>query len=289
MPSDIDLFENHRPLMFSIAYRMLGSVMDAEDIVQEAYLRYQTLNPASIQNPAAFLSTMITRLCLNHLNSAQVQREQYIGPWLPEALQTPTESDPANLLISHESISMAFLVLLQQLSPSERAVFLLRHVFDYPYAEIALILDKEEAACRQLFSRAQKHIEENRPRFPYSRTEHQKIMASFIQAVSEGDLTTLTDLLTETAMLTSDGGGKASAITRPLYGPIPIAKFFLGLYRHTPPDFSIKIADFNHKPAILLYTGATLTTLIHLEIGNGHIQAFYITRNPDKLRLLHTP
>jgi len=169
-----DQFEAHRPLMFSIAYRMLGSAMEAEDIVQEAYVRYQALSPQTVRSPKAFLSTVVTRLCLNQLESARAKREVYIGPWLPEPVLTESgaamaseagTSSPSHQVELRESISFAFLLLLEQLTPVERAAFLLREVFDYEYGEIAEILDKDEAACRQILSRAKKHIVEHRPRF----------------------------------------------------------------------------------------------------------------------------
>src|SRR5258707_54765 len=170
LPDSAKEFETYRPLMFSIAYRMLGSAMEAEDILQEAFLRYQTVPPETIRSPRAFLSTVVTRLCLNQLDSARAKREAYIGPWLPEPMLTEGETEqplntppasPAQQAELHESLSLAFLALLEQLTPAERAVFLLREVFDYDYGEIAEILEKDEAACRQIFSRAKKHIAEN--------------------------------------------------------------------------------------------------------------------------------
>jgi RNA polymerase sigma-70 factor, ECF subfamily len=206
----METFETYRPLLFAIAYRMLGSAMEAEDIVQETYLRYQRASKDSIRQMKPFLTTILTRLCLDQLKSARAQRENYIGPWLPEpiltddgALITPNKDD---------SISMAFLVLLENLSPPERAVFLLREVFDYDYPEIAQIIGKEEAACRQLFHRAKKHITEHRPRYKSSPEAHQQITLRFMQAITEGDVNGLVSLLADEVALWSDGGGKVGAV-----------------------------------------------------------------------------
>src|SRR5262249_31056072 len=189
-PTNLERFETYRPLMFSIAYRMLGSITEAEDIVQEAYLRYQAISPERIVSHKAFLSTVVTRLCLNHLELAKVQREAYIGPWLPEPVLTEIDErlTPGHQAELHESLSMAYLVLLEQLTPTERAVFLLREVFDYDYQEIAAMVGKEEAACRQLLSRAKKHIAEHRPRFKPTPEAHRQILNHFIQAVGSGEL-----------------------------------------------------------------------------------------------------
>jgi RNA polymerase sigma-70 factor (ECF subfamily) len=182
-------FEIYRPLMFSIAYRMLGSATDAEDIVQEAYLRYQTTQLDQIVSHKAFLTTVVTRLCLNQLQSAHSQRETYIGPWLPEPMLT--DALPAQQTELHDSLSLAFLTLLEQLTPQERAVFLLREVFDYEYIEIAQIIGKTEPACRQMYSRAKKHITEHRPRFKPTPEVHRQILDQFVQAVETGDLESL--------------------------------------------------------------------------------------------------
>src|SRR5919109_932170 len=227
----MDQFEKYRPLMFSIAYRMLGSVTEAEDILQNAYLRYRERPVGSIASPKAFLSTVVTRLCLNHLQSVRVQRESYLGPWLPEPLLT--EDDPESPISQAErleSISMAFLVLLERLTPVERAVFLLREVFDYPYAEIAEIVGKDEVSCRQILSRAKKFIAGNRPRFTPSTEQHQHLLQQFLGAVEEGDLDGLTQLLASDVTLSTDGGGKVrGAATRTLHGPKVVARFMIAV------------------------------------------------------------
>src|SRR5690606_29198030 len=218
----IDPFEEYRSLLFAIAYRMLGSAMEAEDIVQEAYLRYRDTPPESIRSLKSFLTTIVHHLCLDHLKSAQVRRENYVGPWLPEPIITDDNASlrsPLHQITSRESISMAFLVLLESLSPLERAVFLLREVFDYEYAEIAQITGRSESACRQLFSRAKKHIRDNRPRFPASPEDHEKMVVRFMDACVAGDIDGLMSLLAEDVTAWTDGGGKVTGAARyPIQG-----------------------------------------------------------------------
>src|SRR5713101_9294759 len=204
-------FESYRPYLFSIAYRMLGSAMDAEDMLQETYLRYQSTPKDDIRSLKAYLSTILIRLCMDQLQLARRKREQYVGPWLPEPILTADTAevgDPQERVDKHESISLAFLVLLEQLQPFERAVFLMREVFEYDFAEIATMLGKTEAACRRSFSRAKKHLSEHRPRFPPSPQTHRQMLTGFFQATQGGDMTPLMDLLSEEVTLWADGGGK---------------------------------------------------------------------------------
>jgi len=281
--TDMEPFEDYRRLLFSIAYRMLGSVMEAEDIVQEAYLRYQATPPDRIQSPKAYLSTIVTRLCLDHLKSAKTQRETYIGPWLPEPLLTGEDA----MLRDSDSISMAFLVLLESLTPVERAVFLLREVFDYEYAEIARIVGKEEAACRQLFSRAKKHVTERRPRFHSTPEEQQAIIGKFFMAANAGDMDGLMNLLADDITWWSDGGGKAPAARRPLYGATNIARFALALPRAMPEGVQVEMAEINGQTAIILrLADGSPWYVMTFEIGNGRIQAVRVVGNPDKLKHL---
>jgi RNA polymerase sigma-70 factor (ECF subfamily) len=278
-------FEEYRPLLFSIAYRMLGSAMEAEDIVQDAYLRYQATPPERIQSPKAFLSTIVTRLCLDHLKSAQAQRETYIGPWLPEPLLTGESA----MLPSrdYDSISMAFLVLLESLTPVERAVFLLHEVFDYDYADIARIVGKEEAACRQLFSRAKKHIAERRPRFHSTPEEHQAMIGKFLMAVQGGDLDGLMNLLADDITWYSDGGGKVTAATRPIHGRDRVARFALALPRFRPEGVSVEIAEVNGRPAVIFRRAdGTPLFVFTFDVANGKIHRVWAVGNPDKLKHL---
>lgn len=277
MTDSYETFEAYRPLMFSIAYRMLGSAMDAEDIVQEAYLRYQRTEV--VKTPKALLTTIVTRLCLDQLKSAREQRESYIGPWLPEPLVTTPLDD------NDETISMAFLVLLESLSPVERAVFLLREVFDYDYREIAEIVGKEEAACRQSFHRAKTHLADNRPRFRATPAEHEQMLQKFMEACTGGELEGLTRLLSDDVVLLSDGGGKASAATRPLHTSDVVGRFLHGLLRRMPDTFTVELMHVNGSPAILVRDPqGSPFWLQTITLDEGKISGFYIIRNPDKLR-----
>jgi RNA polymerase sigma-70 factor (ECF subfamily) len=284
-PDKIATFEQHRPLLFSIAYRMLGSAMEAEDMVQETYLRYQAVPEESILTPRPFLTTIITRLCLDQLKSARSQREQYIGPWLPEPIRTDVPG-PAASMGDVESISMAFLILLESLSPAERAVFLLREVFDHNYAEIAQVIGKSEEACRQLFSRARKHIVAHRPRFKSTPEQHRRILTRFIEAVSEGDLDGLTQMLADDVVFTSDGGGRSVAVRRPVAGRETVARLFLALAkRNVEARLTLEIIEANGKTALLLRSpDGQPFGLLAMETAQGKIQCFSFVVNPDKLK-----
>lgn len=281
-----DPFTQHRPLLFSIAYRMLGSVMDAEDMVQETFLRWQQAAENEVQSPKAYLTAIITRLCIDHLRSARVQRESYLGPWLPEPLLTDDTTGTAELATLSDSLSMAFLVLLEKLSPLERAVFLLREVFDYDYAEIAAIVGKTEANCRQLVRRARQHLSNGRPRFQTSPTEQQTLTIQFAQACATGDLDGLLQVLAEDITLWSDGGGKVSAARRPILGSDRVARFLLGLVKKAPPDLATRFARVNGRPGFVTYVGGNPLMVLSLETGNGRIQAIHIVVNPDKLKTI---
>lgn len=246
-------FEQYHHLVFTIAYRMTGSAMDAEDITQETYLRYQAADRQSIENPKAYLATITTRLALNYLASARVQRETYPGPWLPEpvsGMDQPLLSSQPHRPGNFDTISMAFMVLLESLTPAERAVFILRAVFDYSYDEIGEMLEKSAAACRKLYSRAKAYVAVNRPRFRPQPAEHQRLMEQFVAASRSGDLAGLTQILTEEAALWADGGGKArGAATRPVFGREAVAHFLLGAAaRFTPAGASFRILEVNGPP-----------------------------------------
>jgi RNA polymerase sigma-70 factor, ECF subfamily len=291
---DAERFEEYRPLMFSIAYRMLGSITEAEDIVQDAYLRYQAASPERIVSHKAYLSTVVTRLCLNHLELAKIQREAYIGPWLPEPALTDLDErfTPAHQAEMHESVSMAFLVLLEQLTPAERAVFLLREVFDYDYAEVAAIVGKEEAACRQLLRRAKQHIADHRPRFKPTPEAHRQILTHFLQAVGNGELAGLLAMLADDVELWADGGGKArGAITRPLRGRDAVARFLLASPRFSNPGSQVDVVEVNGEPALMVHAGGKAQVVLSLGIDASQVRAIWVIGNPDKLqsfnRILH--
>ncbi len=287
MLNPVDQFETYRPLMLSIAYRMLGSIAEAEDMVQETYLRYRAVPPDTITSHKALLSTIVTRLCLNYLNTARAQRETYIGPWLPEPVTT--EADPyisvAEGPLLHESLSMAFLVLLEELTPLERAVFLLREVFEYEYAEIAEIVGKEEGTCRQLLSRAKKHIAANRPRFKPSREAHRRLLDRFLKAVSFGDMEGLMQLLHTDVILWADGGGKArGAATRPVYGRNAVTRFLMASTRLPQESYTTEVEEINGEPAIVLRTAEQVIVALFIESDGEYIKHIRAIANPDKLQ-----
>jgi RNA polymerase sigma-70 factor (ECF subfamily) len=265
---------------------MLGSVMDAEDMVQETFLRWQQTAETPIQSPKAYLTAIITRLCIDHLRSARVQRESYLGPWLPEPLLTDDTTGAAELAALSDSLSMAFLVLLEKLSPLERAVFLLREVFDYDYAEIAPIVGKTEANCRQLVRRARQRLSDGRPRFETSPAEQQTLTIQFAQACATGDLDGLLHILAEDITLWSDGGGKVSAARQPIFGSDRVSRFLLGLMKKAPPDLTTRFALVNGQPGFVNYIGGRPNNVLTLEIGNGRIQAIRVVVNPDKLKTI---
>lgn len=288
-----DPFEEYRSLLFAMAYRMVGSAMEAEDIVQEAYLRYRATPPASIRTLKSFLTTIVHHLCLDHLKSAQVRRESYVGPWLLEPIITDAGTAPMSPLghiIDRESISMAFLVLLESLSPLERSVFLLREVFDYAYAEIAQITGRDEAACRQLFSRAKKHIREQRPRFPASQKAHAKMVGRFMEACMAGDMDGLMNLLAEDVTVWSDSGGKvAGAARQPIQGREKVARATIGLMSRAPAGTTFEVIEANGLPTLLIRIEGQIIGLLALEVAGDLIRAVRNVANPDKLAHLHLP
>lgn len=280
-------FENYRGYLFAIAYRMLGSAMDAEDVVQETYIRYKAALPQPINSLKAYLTTILTRLCIDQLDSARHKRELYMGPWLPEPIltgATSESSNPEKRIEMEESISLAFLILLEQLQPFERAVFLLREVFDYEFAEIAAMLSKTEAACRRSFSRAKPHLRNHRPRFPASQQTQQQLLESYIRAVETGEMDTLTNLLAEDVVLWTDSGGKTvTAAYRPINGSDAVARFSLGTKRFWPSDYHAEQAEVNGQPAALLISGDKVFGVLNIEVVGGKIQTIRVMANPEKL------
>lgn len=283
-------FERHRPLLFAIAYRMLGSVSDAEDIIQEAWLRWQGAATAEIRSPKAFLSTVVTRLCLDQLKSARMQREQYIGPWLPEPLITASAGDtgdPEARLDMADSVAMAFLVLLEQMTPVERAVLLLHDVFDYSYREVGNIVGKSEAACRQIHHRAKAQLRSHRPRFQATPADQHRLLTGFLHAANSGDIDGLTTILAEDVTMWTDGGGKVAAALRPVHGARSVAKFTVGVARKLSATPTITFAEVNGSPALLAAWDGALRFVFIFEIADGRIHEIRIVGNPDKLR--HIP
>lgn len=288
MTAHEQLLEQVRPVSFAIAYRMLGSVHEAEDIVQEALMTLdrELAGGEEIKSPRAFVSTVTTRLAIDNLRSARVRRERYVGEWLPEPLLTDRSDDPAVRAETADSISTAMLVLLETLSPEQRAAFLLREVFDYDYGEVAGIIGKSEENVRQLVSRARRHLEEGRPRFQTSRERRDELARRFFAAVDDGDLDGLEALLADDVVLTGDGGGKVPALARPLSGRSRVARALRNWLRFGDriPGASIRPAEVNGGPGALLLDGEQrLIAVWSLEIGDGGIERIASVVNPDKL------
>ena len=284
-------FETYRPVLFGLAYRMLGSAMEAEDIVQEAYLRFR--NQGDIENPLAYLKTITTRLCIDHLRSAHYQREQYIGPWLPEPIvvnhTTTSYQNPANQMEQYDSLSMAFLVLLESLTPVERAVFLLRTVFDYSYDELAEVVGKSPSNCRKIYSRAKANIDAHKPRFQASPEEHERVLNTFVETMLTGDVGSLTDLLAEDVMVMSDGGGRVAAAMRPVVGREDVEKFMFGLRRQAFAQgihYQPRLTYINGQLALIFLVDDTINTVMTTQVSQGKITNIHFVRNPDKLKRL---
>jgi RNA polymerase sigma-70 factor, ECF subfamily len=281
--SRIEIFDRNRPLLFSISYRMLGSVMEAEDVVQEAFLRWERASEEEVRSPSAYLSTVVTRLCIDRLRSARARREQYVGPWLPEPLLEEREiTETADL---EDSLSMAFLVLLESLSPVERAVFLLKEVFDYDYPEIASLVGKSEANCRQISRRARQSVAARRPRFESSPEQEERLLDIFLQASFSGDMEALLALLSEDVTLYSDGGGKTQAALMPIHGPDRVSRFLSGILRKAPPDLTVRQTRVNGRPGLVGYFGdGSPQSVVTIEVGEGTVRAIRLVVNPEKLR-----
>jgi RNA polymerase sigma-70 factor, ECF subfamily len=289
------VYQELRPLLFSIAYRMVGSASDAEDLVQEAFLRYhrEQRGGTNIESPKAWLTTVTTRLAINHLQSARVRRERYVGTWLPEPLVT--DAEPGGAMQpddTADSLSLAFLVLLESLGPVERAVFLLREVFGYGYDEVAAVVGKTPDNCRQIAVRARRQVQARRPRFEASRRKREELSRRFFEAVEGDDTQGLVRLLAADVVVYADGGGKAPAIVRPLYGRERVVRLFsqarpfsqrLGVSR-------VRYAEVNGQPgALYLDADGHPVAVVSLDIADGLVQAVHAVHNPDKLRHLIPP
>ncbi len=287
----MESFESYRSYLFAIAYRMLGSAMDAEDMVQETYLRYQATPPDTIISLKAYLTTIISRLCVDQLQLARRKRDVYLGPWLPEPLITAEALKAVSLeerVDRDESISLAFLLLLEQLHPVERAVFLLREVFEYDYAEIATMLGKSEVTCRQWFSRAKKHLAEHRPRFQASPATQRQMLTVFLQAVQEGSMTALMNLLAEDVTFWADGGGKVKgAALHQIAGRDAVARFILAstpIFMSTLPEgFRVELTEVNGQPALITRAGERAFAVLTIEVEAQRIKTIRNIVNPDKL------
>ncbi len=293
--SATDLFEQHRPVLMGVAYRMLGRVADAEDVVQEAWLRWSAADHGQVRDPRAYLVRVTTRLAIDRLRHVQSRREAYVGPWLPEPYVTdfgPTVPDTAERAVLAESVSLAVLVVMESLSPLERAVFVLREAFGFPYAEIAHTLDRGEAAVRQLAGRARKHVEAGRPRYEVDPAERRDLTERFLAAAAEGDLEGLMALLAPDVRLVGDSGGKAKAPLRVVETAEKVGRFLHGVAaKGLAPgaELELRFLELNGAESVLLLADGKPDSVLQVDTADGRIQRVYIIRNPDKLLLLARP
>jgi RNA polymerase sigma-70 factor (TIGR02957 family) len=299
MSTDLASFDRHRRLLFSVAYQMLGSVADAEDVVQDTWLRWSAADRGEVADPRAYLVQITTRLALDRMGSARSRRESYIGPWLPEPLLTggapvasaPPAADPEDAAELGEQVSLALLVVLETLSPAERAVFVLREAFGLSVAEVAGALNRSEAAVRQMAHRAKEHVHARQPRFDADRQAQREVTERFFAAVGGGDMAALLAALAPDVVLISDGGGKASAARRPISGADKVARFLVGIAEKggAIPGLRIEVAEVNGSPAIVGWVGAEPFGSISLTTADGLIEQVLVVVNPDKLAGLVLP
>lgn len=281
----LEAFNENRPLLFAVAYRMLGSAADSEDMLQETFIRWQHTSTKEVESPKALLVTILTRLCINHLQSARMQREQYFGQWLPEPLVTAPRHNPLLSFEIDESLSLAFLLLLERLTPVERAVLVLREVFDFEYSEIAAILDQSAPSCRQVLRRARLHIKGARARFTASREGLEELLRKFSEASLQGDLEGLVALLSKDAVFYSDGGGKAPALPKPIRGAENIARGILrGLQTLVPKNLVRHFVEINGQPGIVTFLDRIPFSVFTLDVADGRVSQIYVITNPDKLK-----
>ncbi len=281
-----EVFQQHRPVLLGVAYRMLGRVADAEDVVQEAWLRWASADAEAVRSPKAFLVRVTTRLAIDRLRSAQSRRETYVGPWLPEPLPTDVSSalepDAAERVTLGESVSLALLVVLESLSPLERAVFVLREAFGFPYAEIATVLDRGEPAVRQLAGRARSHVAERRPRYEVDPAQQRDLTERFLEAARKGDMAALLELLAPDARLIGDGGGKAKAPMRTITSATKVSRFFAAIVQQSGLGAQLNFLELNGGPAVLaVVDGAGV--VMQLDVADSRIQCVYLIANPDKI------
>ncbi|GCE28886.1 DNA-directed RNA polymerase sigma-70 factor [Dictyobacter alpinus] len=280
------IFQQYKTLLFSIAYRMLGSCSDAEDMVQETFVRWLQAQQDRVESPKAYLSTVVVRLCIDHSRLARTQREIYVGPWLPEPLSDSLYPELFESVIQDESLSYAFLVMLEKLGPLERAVFLLRDIFDYEYADIAKMVEKSEANCRQVLRRARQHLGQQRLRFAVSREQQEQLTQQFLRASIEGDMQGLLHLLTDDIVFTGDSNGTGPQARKPVIGPTRVTRGMFGGMRFIPPDSQVRIINLNGQPAIMIYTPQGIYGVILFEIQDNRIRNIYSIINPAKLQRL---
>ncbi|MFG3662095.1 RNA polymerase sigma factor SigJ [Streptomyces sp. NPDC047706] len=286
-----EVFEEHRPVLLGVAYRMLGRVADAEDVVQDAWLRWSGAGRADVRDPRAYLVRVTTRLALDRLRRIKARNEAYGGPWLPEPYLTEfgdTAPDTAERAVLADSVSLAVLVVRESLSPLERVAFVLREAFGYPHADIAAMLDRAEPAVRQLAGRARRHVEERRTRFDVDPAQRRALTERFLAAAGGGDLDGLMALLAPDVRLVGDSGGKSRAPLRGLEKADHVARFMIGAAGKGVPDMSYRFLELNGGPAVLVVSGGKPDAVLQLDLLDGRVQTVYVVRNPDKLRSLAT-
>lgn len=287
VPDDVREFEAQRPRLFALAYRLLGSASAAEDVVQDTFLRWNGIDRTAVVTPAAWLAKVVTNLCLNRLTSASARREEYVGPWLPEPVLTAgSPLGPMETVEQRESVSLALLMLLERLTPAERAVFVLREAFAYSHREIADILDLTEANSQQLYRRARVHVGRERPRFDASPDQGRQITERFLAAARGGDLAGLERMLAADVVAWADGGGKVAAARRPVRGTEKVARYLSGWMSRPVPGLEIAVAEVNGQPGILGATGGRLLGVMVLELAGGRVRAVHTIVNPDKLAFI---
>ncbi|MFF6996544.1 RNA polymerase sigma-70 factor [Streptomyces sp. NPDC008313] len=286
-----DVFEEHRPVLMGVAYRMLGRVADAEDVVQDAWLRWSGADRSEVREPRGYLVRVTTRLAIDRLRAAQTRKESYVGPWLPEPYVTDfgdAVADTAERAVLADSVSLAVMVVLESLSPLERAVFVLREAFGYPFAEIATVLDRGESAVRQLAARARRHVDERRPRYEVDPAERRDLTERFLAAAGGGDFEGLMSLLAPGVRLVGDSGGLSKAPLRVLETPDKVGRFLAAVAENGVPDPAFRLLEVNGGLAVLVLSGGKPDSLVQLDVADGRIQCVYIVRNPQKLGSLPT-
>lgn len=283
MDAATQAFDRLRPRLMGIAYRMLGSVAEAEDVVQDAWLRWHEAATDALQSAEAWLVSVVTRLSIDRLRAAKVRREHYVGTWLPEPLVSDSPASPEQLLERADNLSVAFLALMERLTPEARAAFLLREVFDADYGEVARVLGKSEAACRQLVHRAKAQLRDERPRFPVDRTAHERLLQGFAQAAMKGDLKQIKALLAEQVELVGDGGGKVPSFGKVLRGRDRLAHLYYAVALRARGSLQMVLAEVNGMPGLLRYVNGELESVQSFETDGVHILRIHSQRNPDKL------
>jgi len=276
-------FEAHRKRLFNLAYRMLGQVQAAEDAVQDAYLRWRSVDPDAVDDPEAYLTTIVTRLCLDALSSARAERETYTGPWLPEPTVAPLDR-PDRAAEQSDAVSLALLVVLETLPPRQRAVYVLREALDLPYADIAPIVDESESYCRKLAQRAREQIDATDVESAVSAAAQADLVENFVAAIESGDPEAVARTLAEDAVVTSDGGGKVTAARRPVEGREHVTRFLLGVAEQVPDGFDLDLVRVNGHPGLLATVNGTPQSVWFFHVRDGRIQNAYAVLNPDKLR-----